>query len=59
MNDLKELSLEEMVEIEGGGWGIIVGIFAVAILTDIAMNPGETIEVFKRGYVKGAADGKN
>ncbi|MCH7399028.1 class IIb bacteriocin, lactobin A/cerein 7B family [Belliella sp. DSM 107340] len=59
MNNLKELSFEEMQEVDGGGWMIIAGIFAVAILTDMAMNPGETIEVFKRGYEKGAEDGKN
>ncbi|MFD2034822.1 hypothetical protein ACFSKL_08480 [Belliella marina] len=58
MENLKELSFEEMVEVDGG-WLVIAGIFAVAILTDMAMNTGETIEVFKRGFEKGAEDGKN
>lgn len=58
MEKFKELSIAEMQEVEGG-WLVIAGIFAVAILTDIALNTGETIEVFKRGFAKGAEDGGN
>jgi len=39
-----------MQEVDGGYWLVIAGIFAVAMLTDIARNTKETIEVFQRGF---------
>lgn len=58
MDKFKELSLEEMQEVEGG-WLVLAGIFAVAILTDIAFNTADTIETFKNGFERGYEDAKN
>lgn len=59
MEKLKELSLEEMQEVDGGYWLVLAGVIAVAILTDIAMNTADTIETFKNGFERGYEDGKN
>ena len=58
MEKFKELSLEEMQEVDGGAWGILAGIFAVAILTDMAMNTAETIGTFRQGFRRGYEDAK-
>ncbi|WP_194774722.1 bacteriocin class II family protein [Pararhodonellum marinum] len=50
MEKFKELSFEEMQEVEGGYWQVIAGVLALAILTDIALNTRESIDVFTKGF---------
>ncbi|MHA7130673.1 bacteriocin [Algoriphagus namhaensis] len=63
MEKFKELSIEEMQEVDGGtwlaAWGPVAVIFASAMLVDMAMNTAETIETFKKGFNRGYEDGKN
>jgi len=58
MENLKELSFEEMQEV-GGGWGVLLGGAALFMAWDMMMNPGETIETIKNGFNRGYEDGKN
>jgi len=59
MEKFKELNFEEQVGINGGGWAILGPVIALWILADMAMNPADTIETFKKGFEKGYEDGKN
>jgi len=58
MEKLRELSFEEMQDVQGGGWGLLAGGFAAFILYDMAMNPGDAIETIRNGFNRGYADGK-
>jgi len=54
MENFKELSLEEMHEVQGGlpwiAYGIYVGL---VLLSDIALNPTSSIKSFTRGFEDG------
>lgn len=48
--ELKELSVSEAKETNGGGWVIFVGSTLLGgLLCDIVFHPGETLESFNRG----------
>lgn len=59
MEKFKELSFEEMQEVEGGYWMVVVGVVAMAMLLDIALNPNDAIETIKNGFNDGKDAGKN
>ena len=54
MEKFKELSFEEMQEVDGGlpwvAYGIYVGLI---LLADIALNPSSSIESFTRWFEDG------
>lgn len=59
MEKFKELSFEEQVRINGGGWALLGPVIGLWILADIAMNPNHTIETIIKGFNDGREDGKN
>lgn len=59
MEKFRELNFKEQIGINGGGWAILGPVIGLWILADMAMNPADTIETFKKGFEKGYEDGKN
>jgi lactobin A/cerein 7B family class IIb bacteriocin len=51
MEKFKELSFEEMVEVEGGlTWAALAGAVAMGLLLEAMMNPKSTIDAMKGGW---------
>jgi bacteriocin-like protein len=56
MEKFRELSIEEMQKVDGGGWGVIAGGILLFMAYDIMMNPKDTIDKFKAGFERGYND---
>ncbi len=55
MDKFKELSLEEMQEVQGGlTWPALGLAIVFTILLEAAFNPQDTLDAMKRGWDRGA-----
>jgi len=52
------MNFKKLIKMVLVGAGIVFISLIAWILTDIAMNPGHTIETFKKGFNDGRQDGK-
>ncbi|GEM_PF-1183532 len=64
MENFKELSLEEMQEIDGGfPWllyaGYVAGVAALAVVTDVIVNWDEYVDVVNQAWEDGYKIGYN
>ncbi len=51
MEKFKELSIEEMQEVDGGlTWAALAGAVAMGLLLEAMMNPKSTIDAIKGGW---------
>ncbi|MFN4000010.1 class IIb bacteriocin, lactobin A/cerein 7B family [Algoriphagus sp.] len=53
MEKFKELSIEEMQEVNGGlTWIALAGVVVVSLAVEALLNPGATIDAMKSGWDK-------